>query len=300
MKAFISYSTTDKQIAGRVKTVLSEHRINAFLAHEDISVSQEWKNRIVQELSQSAIFVPLLSAAFKQSDWASQEIGLAFASSDMLFIPLSVDGTNPFGFIAHIQSKRLPADGLYANLLIEPITSRFPHEIIPVLIERMASARSFRGAEASMSVLLPHFDKFTDGEINSFASASIKNAQIWSAADCCMKYLPVFLDKHWSRIDPQKREALEYQIKEQQWHKRPATLSDVSEKEWQPDFADLPPSIQDPGIKETARQLFIKTFGHAPSKRELYDMLNETIIERGTETVSEEDWALFMAEQDSR
>ena len=100
MKAFISYSTTDKQIAGQVKTILNEYRVDAFLAHEDINVSQEWKDRIIQELNQSSIFVPLLSAAFKQSDWAPQEIGLAFArSEEVLFIPLFVDGTVPFGFI---------------------------------------------------------------------------------------------------------------------------------------------------------------------------------------------------------
>ena len=185
MKAFISYSTTDKQIAGQVKTILNEYRVDAFLAHEDINVSQEWKDRIIQELNQSSIFVPLLSAAFKQSDWAPQEIGLAFArSEEVLFIPLFVDGTVPFGFISHIQGKRLPADGLHSDLLIDPITSRFPHEIIPVLIERMARAGSFRDAEALMLPLLPHFDKFNDDEINAFTTASIENAKIWRAEDC--------------------------------------------------------------------------------------------------------------------
>lgn len=283
----------DKQIAGRVKTVLSEYRVDAFLAHEDIDISQEWKNRISQELNKANIFIALLSVAFKQSDWASQEIGLAYANSDMLIIPLSVDGTVPFGFISHIQGKRLPADGLYGDLLIEPITSRFPHEIIPVLIERMARAKNFRGAEALMLPLLPLFDKFTDDEIDAFTTASIENAQIWNAAECCKKYLPTFLEVHWSRIDPQKREALEYQIKEQQWHKQRSRLSDDTAKERQPDLAELPLSTQDPAILEGMRQLFINTFHRAPSKRELYDMLNRTIIERGTEMVTEDDLALI-------
>lgn len=218
MKAFISYSTTDKQIAGQVKNVLNEHRVDAFLAHEDIKVSQEWKDRIIQELNHADIFIPLLSAAFKESDWASQEIGLAFARGDVLFIPLSVDGTVPFGFISHIQGKRIPADGVHRDLLIDPIIDRFPHEIIPTLIERMAGARSFRGAEALMLPLVPHFDKFNDDEINAFATASIENGQIWDAADCRQKYLPAFLDLHWSKMNANKREALEYQVKHGQWY----------------------------------------------------------------------------------
>lgn len=219
MKAFISYSTTDKLVAGQAKTLLQEYRIDAFLAHEDIDVSQEWKDRTIQELNASSIFVPLLSKAYKQSDWAPQEIGLAFARGNVLFIPLSLDGTVPFGFISHIQGKRLPEGDINSDLLIEPITNRFPHEVIPVLIERMGRAGSFRSAEALMLPLLPHFVKFNDDEINAFSIASIENAQIWAAADCSRKYLPTFLDMHRSRIDPQKREVLEYQIKEQQWYR---------------------------------------------------------------------------------
>jgi hypothetical protein len=219
MKAFISYSTTDKLIAGQAKALLQEYRIDAFLAHEDIEVSQEWKDRIVRELNESSIFVPLLSNAYKQSDWAPQEIGLAFARGTVLFIPLSLDGTIPFGFISHIQGRRLHEGNINSDLLIEPIASRFPHEIIPVLIERMARARSFRSAEALMLPLLPHFDQFNGDEINAFTTASIENAQIWTATDCSTKYLPRFLDMHRSRIDDQKRKVLEYQITEQQWYR---------------------------------------------------------------------------------
>ncbi len=133
MKVFISYSTTDKKIAKNVKDVLNEYRIEGFLAHEDIDVSQEWKNRIIQELSESNVFVPLLSEAYKKSDWAPQEIGMAFArGNDIVFIPLLLDTTIPFGFISHIQGKMLSGGEINSDLLIEPLTNRFPHEIIPL------------------------------------------------------------------------------------------------------------------------------------------------------------------------
>lgn len=204
-----------------MKTILDEHHVDAFLAHEDINISQVWKDRIVQELNQANIFVPLLSVAFKDSDWAPQELGMAFARGELLFIPLSVDGTVPFGFISHIQGKRIPAAGVHRDLLIEPIINRFPHEIIPALIERLAEAGNFRGAEALMLPLVPHFAKFNSDEINAFATASIKNIQIWDAKDCRQKYLPAFLVLHRSSMDPHKREALEFQVE----HGQPYHLS---------------------------------------------------------------------------
>ena len=76
MRAFISYSTDDKKHAGAVKVALDEIKIESFLAHDDLHVSEEWKERILKELKKCDIFVPLLSEAFKRSDWCGQETGI--------------------------------------------------------------------------------------------------------------------------------------------------------------------------------------------------------------------------------
>src|SRR5262245_54966577 len=129
LKAFISYSTTDKVVAGRIKSILDDYHVDSFLAHEDIRVSQEWKTRIIEELNQANVFIPLLSAAFKASDWAPQEIGIIFARcNDVCFIPLSIDGVMPFGFIGHIQGKRIPATSIPRSLVVDPLVARFPRE----------------------------------------------------------------------------------------------------------------------------------------------------------------------------
>ena len=218
MKAFISYSTIDKHIAGQIKAILDEHRVESFLAHEDINVSVAWKDRIVEELTDSKIVIPLLSASFKESEWAPQEIGFAFSRGNALFIPLSIDGTMPFGFISHIQGKRIPDAGVSRDLLIDPIMERFPHGIIPGLIERLADAKSFRGAEKLMQPLVSYFSQFDEAEINAFAAASIGNGQIWDAGECRQNYLPQFLDLHRTKLDNDKRDALEYQVEHGQWY----------------------------------------------------------------------------------
>ena len=47
MYAFVSYQTDDKVVAGKVKAVLEGLGIPAFLAHEDIGVSEEWRIKAV-------------------------------------------------------------------------------------------------------------------------------------------------------------------------------------------------------------------------------------------------------------
>ena len=213
LKAFISHSTADENIAKKIKAALNDYGTSAFLAHEDIQFSQEWKDCLIHELNEANIFIPLLSTSSKESVWVQQEIGMAFAQKDMLFLPLSVDGTAPFGFISHIQGKRIPPDGIYRDLLVEPIIKRFPHEFIPNLINQLASAHTFRNAEALILPLVSHFEKFNDVEIDRFAAAAIENDQIWNANGCREQYLPVFLKLHRSRMDTEKLNALEYQLK---------------------------------------------------------------------------------------
>lgn len=46
--AFISYSHEDRKYGAQAKSVLSEVGIEAFLAHEDLHVSDEWQKRILE------------------------------------------------------------------------------------------------------------------------------------------------------------------------------------------------------------------------------------------------------------
>ena len=89
LKVFISYSMKDKEIASKIKKILTRFRIVCFIAHDDIEVSEEWRRRILKELNDADIFIPILSDNFKNSDWCSQEAGIA-CFRNILFIPLSI------------------------------------------------------------------------------------------------------------------------------------------------------------------------------------------------------------------
>ena len=53
IKAFLSYSTKDKKIAGKIKEEFEKIGINLFLAHQDIKISKEWRKRIKTEIKES-------------------------------------------------------------------------------------------------------------------------------------------------------------------------------------------------------------------------------------------------------
>ena len=218
LRGFLSYSTLDRKIAADVKAYAAELGVDCFTAHDDLVVSDEWKERIKEELRQMEVFIALLSKAFKSSDWAPQELGFAVARADVPIIPLSIDGTVSFGFIGHLQSKRL-TEPLTDALFIAPLRRHYPRLITPALIARMARARGFRHAEALMEPLRPVFKDFVPSEIDAFAEACIANGQIWDAALCATEYIPEFIELHREKIRPERLKVLEYQIEKRRWYR---------------------------------------------------------------------------------
>lgn len=214
--AFISYSHQDREYGAQAKNVLAEIGIDGFLAHEDLHVSDEWRERIIEELNRCDLFVPLLSANFVASKWAQQEVGFIISRPDVAIAPLSIDGTKPFGFISHVQSRAIPKDGITRELLVEPLARRIPRKILPGLIRIAADAGNFRSAEAKMLRLVPFFPAFTPDEAQTLAEASVRNNQIWSAALCRTEYLPELIRVQAKSIKPKTLRALRYQVQNDQ------------------------------------------------------------------------------------
>ena len=202
MDAFVSYSVEDKAMGAIAKASLEAHGFECFLAHDDLQVSEEWKNRILAELRQTDVFVTLLSRAFVSSKWCAQEVGVIVSRPDVLIVPLSLDGTNPYGFISHLQGIRVRDQVHLAVILEEVLFRRRPRLMIPKQIEKMRAAGSFRGAEAVVKPLVPHFAQFSDDEVNAFASAAADNSEVWDASLCRSNYIPHFVRINGARITP--------------------------------------------------------------------------------------------------
>jgi hypothetical protein len=74
-EVFLSYDHEDKAVAGRIKEELATLGFSAFLAHEDIEVSAEWRSEILKHLDNCSTLVAVVTENFAKSVWTNQEVG---------------------------------------------------------------------------------------------------------------------------------------------------------------------------------------------------------------------------------
>ena len=219
VRAFISYSHVDRKYGAQAKSVLAEVGIEAFLAHEDLKVSEAWRERILDELRRCDLFVPLLSKSFLASEWAPQESGFMASRPNVVIAPLSIDGTTPFGFMSSVQSRFITDGTITRELLVEPLVTRMPRKILPALIRIAGAAKSFRDAEAKMRPLWGHYPSFAKEDAQALADAAVSNVQIWDAALCRTVYLPELIRVHGRNISRKTLRALKYQPENGRWYR---------------------------------------------------------------------------------
>lgn len=74
---FLSHIHEHRHFAGEVKSGLARRGIDAFVAHDDIQPSQQWREVIKAALSTCHAFVAFLDVGFHESQWCDQEAGWA-------------------------------------------------------------------------------------------------------------------------------------------------------------------------------------------------------------------------------
>jgi hypothetical protein len=228
-RAFISYAHADRIHGAQTKAVLEQFGFTAFLAHEDLELSAEWRDRIVEELESCQLFVPLLSERFVTSHWASQEIGYIISRPDTVIAPLSLDGTKPYGFISNLQSRRIGREGVTEEVLLQPLIRKLPRQLLPWMIYLAGEAGSFRYAEERMRPLIPLLSLFSPSDAQTFAVAAVENGQVWLAKECREEFLPEFIQHQAPNIDPATLRALKHQIEQGEWYPGDATHEGAEE-----------------------------------------------------------------------
>ena len=77
----------------------------AFIAHEDIEASKEWRDEVEAGLETMEVLVAVVEPGFKESDWCAQEVGYALGRK-IDIIPLRA-GLDPFGFFGKYQGIQI-------------------------------------------------------------------------------------------------------------------------------------------------------------------------------------------------
>jgi len=116
---FISYSTSDKKVAGYLFEKLS-YKYDIFLAHEKIKVSKDWRAEILKHLEICNYCIAIITDDFIESPWCNQEIGYILARN-VPIIPLFLSKNKKSGFIESKQGI-IVNDIININLLIEKLS----------------------------------------------------------------------------------------------------------------------------------------------------------------------------------
>jgi len=105
IRMFISHLTTNKTRMSQLKESLDSWGICAFVAHEDIAVTRQWRDEVELGLKTMDVLIAVVEKGFKESDWCSQEVGYALGRS-VAVIPLRA-GLDPYGFFGKYQGLQI-------------------------------------------------------------------------------------------------------------------------------------------------------------------------------------------------
>jgi len=105
LKLFVSHLSSSKRKISAVKVRLQYWGVSAFLAHEDIQPSREWRDEVEAALKTMDVLCAFVEEGFKESDWCAQEVGYALGRN-IEVIPLQLRQA-PFGFFGKIQALNI-------------------------------------------------------------------------------------------------------------------------------------------------------------------------------------------------
>jgi hypothetical protein len=105
-EVFLSYHHNYRKVADRLKKELSQYGLSAFLAHEDLAVSSQWRREILRHLNTCVAVVAVVTRSFYKSDWTSQEVGIAMGKEKAIISLVVGEGIGPRGFMESFQYVR--------------------------------------------------------------------------------------------------------------------------------------------------------------------------------------------------
>jgi hypothetical protein len=179
MLAFLSYQTVDRHVAAEVRAFLADFGIPTFMAHDDLEVSDQWQDVILDRISAADIFVAILSAAYLASPYCLQESGIAvFRKAANTIIPLSIDETISPGFLRPIQSRRVDPGKINPAILFAGIVRYNATFALDVMINRLGVANTFAQAETAFALLQPHLALATQQQVMDILGVAAANNQV--------------------------------------------------------------------------------------------------------------------------
>lgn len=218
IRVFISYSSDDGVVAGKVKFYLQTYfGLEVFLAHEDIEGGEEFENSIIENLKSTDFFIALLSLNFESSEFTDQEVGGAYVLGKRI-IPVSIiNGFIPYGFIKKIQATKLSVENdnhyewmRFAEKIIS-IISRDSHHgqnIKNLIINAFGKSDSFEVSNNFIQILRK-YEPYDSQQISIIINSLCRNSTNWNELYHLPPFISKFVKKYKDRISLIDKEELD-------------------------------------------------------------------------------------------
>lgn len=184
LRLFVSHLSSNRERMSAMKLGLANWGISAFIAHEDIEASREWRDEVEAGLESMDVLVAVVEPGFKESDWCVQEVGYALGRK-IDIIPLRA-GLDPFGFFGKYQGiqikGKIPAK--VANEIAQTLLKKPQHrnKLLQSMSKAFASLQSKNKTELialldSWSIATDHQLKalLEQASLSDFERESLKN-----------------------------------------------------------------------------------------------------------------------------
>lgn len=138
IRMFVSHLSSNRDRMSAMKSGLANWGISAFIAHEDIEASREWRDEVEAGLESMDVLAAVVEPGFKESDWCVQEVGYALGRK-IDIIPLRA-GLDPFGFFGKYQGIQVKGKhpATVANEIALTLLKKPQHR--NVLLQSMSTA----------------------------------------------------------------------------------------------------------------------------------------------------------------
>jgi len=102
---FISYSTTDKQIADAACATLEAHGVRCWIAPRDIRAGDDFAEALIAAIANARVFVLIFSSHSNVSEHVRREVQAAF-NKGTIVVPLRIEDIEPSGALQYYLSGR--------------------------------------------------------------------------------------------------------------------------------------------------------------------------------------------------
>lgn len=188
IKAFISYSSDEKKIAGVLKVFLQELcGYEVFTAHDDMIPATDFKDEIIAAIKDADFFIPLISELFSRSVYTDQEVGMAIGLGKKI-IPVKFN-KNPYGFISDYQALSANPDSIESMqelatrigiLGVKHVTGEVSEKAKNSIVMALNASQHYRHSNVIIKILC-ECEKYNSKQLEVVANAIKNNKEVQGA-----------------------------------------------------------------------------------------------------------------------